>query len=47
MDNQRFCDHCHVTLDLHPWPDEESESNCDIARMKADVLDQFSFLGRR
>jgi len=38
-----FCDACGVSLDLHPWPDEEdpAERGCESAGSKADLLARF------
>lgn len=35
-----FCPHCGVSLDLHPWEDE-NKANCDLATAKADLMDLF------
>jgi hypothetical protein len=36
-----FCPHCQVTYDLHPYIDYEDEWACEIAKKKAELLEQF------
>jgi len=42
----RFCPHCDVSLDLHPYSNDEGQDewSCDIARQKADLLTEFGRL---
>ena len=40
-----FCPNCDVTMDLHP-SDDPSPWACDIAKMKAQLLDGFGVLFR-
>lgn len=44
-DGQRFCETCGVVLELHPWPEDEHDPGCEVAKRKAAVLDDFAFLG--
>lgn len=44
----QFCERCDVSMDLHPWPDDEDDRGCDVAESKARLLDDFNriFSGR-
>jgi hypothetical protein len=40
---ERFCPHCDVSMDLHPYSNDEGQDewSCNIAGQKADLLTQF------
>ena len=42
----RFCPHCDVTMDLHPWSGAGDAAACEIAEKKASLLEQFGMLIR-
>lgn len=46
MDADQFCARCGISLDLHPWPEDDDDPGCATAELKADILDRFT-VGRR